>query len=240
MFRTIVFSAFGAGLLLCAALTALQLATTEPLLLQTEQFESAGAIGTDHQHGGVTAADHEHGGGSGHVHSGEKWAPEDGFERTFYTALANLVVGFAAALMLLGAMAFKGEAIDARRGILWGFAAFFALSLLPSIGLPPELPGTPAADILERQAWWFGAAAASVAGIGLIAFGRSWVAKAVGVGVMVLPHLVGAPIPPSHDVAFPGALAGKFVAASLAVSALLWIGAGLSAGWLHARLSRPA
>ena len=173
-----------------------------------------------------------------HAREQEEWGPADGIERTAYTVLANLVVGFAVSLMLLGGMAIKGDPIDARRGLFWGVAGFAAVSLLPALGLPPELPGTPAADIYDRQLWWLGAAAASAAGIGLLAFGRNWGLLLAGVVLLVAPHVIGAPAPPSHDVSYPGALAGEFVVASMVVSAVLWSVSGLAAGWLHQRLSR--
>jgi cobalt transporter subunit CbtA len=257
MLRTPVFSAFGAGLAVCVAVSALQFVTTEPLILHAEEIE--GGAEAAHDHGAAPPASlhakHAPGGdgsehvdaappiaasadNGAHVHDDEDWAPADGLERAGYTVLANLVIGFAVSLMLLGAMALKGDPIDSRRGLAWGVAGFAAMSLLPALGLPPELPGTPAADIVARQLWWLVAAAASAAGIALIAFARHWGLKAAGVALIVAPHLVGAPQPPSHDVAYPGALAGEFVVASLIVSALLWSLAGLAGGWLYQRLSR--
>jgi cobalt transporter subunit CbtA len=250
-----VFSAVGAGLAVCLAVSALQLVTTEPLIRHAEEFESGAGehtpsrdlprqILTAPQGGGSTEAAFNHDGGpvhadgDAHVHDAEAWAPADGFERAAYTVLANLVIAFAVSLMLLGGMALKGGPIDARRGLLWGVGGFAAISLLPALGLPPELPGTPAADIVARQLWWLGTAAASAAGLAAIAFGGHWTAKAAGVALLVAPHVVGAPAPPSHAVAYPGALAGEFVVASLVASALLWSLSGLAAGWLHQRLSR--
>jgi len=243
VFKTIVFSAFGAGLAVCVVVSAVQLVTTEPLILHAEEFEVGAGEGYDqgaHPEGiGAVATEvHVYEAGEAHVHDGEEWRPADGFERVAYTMLANLVIAFAVSLTLLGGMALNGNPIDARSGLLWGAAGFVALSLLPALGLPPELPGTPAADIVARQVWWLGAAPASAAGIALIAFSRHWAAKAAGVALLVAPHIIGAPAPPSHDVPYPGALAGEFVIASLVVSALLWLLSGLAAGWLHQRLSR--
>ncbi len=229
MFKTIVFSAFGAGLAVCLAVSALQFVTTEPLILHAEEFEGAPAPDAAAAPGPEATV---------HEHEEEEWGPADGIERTAYTVLANLVVGFAVSLMLLGGMAIKGDPIDARRGLLWGLAGFAAVSLLPGLGLPPELPGTPAADIYDRQLWWLGAAAASAIGIGLLAFSRNWGLLAAGVALLIAPHVIGAPAPPSHDVSYPGALAGEFVVASLVVSAVLWSLSGLAAGWLHQRLSQ--
>lgn len=242
MFKTILLSALGAGLAACLAITVLQTFTTEPLILHAEQFEGSGG----HDHGG-SAPEHDHAdAAAAHSHDApagagaEAWAPADGAERVAFTALANLVVGVGVALVLLALMVLAGAPIDARRGLLWGGAAFVAVSLLPALGLPPELPGTPAADIFDRQVWWIGTAIASGIGIALIAFGGHWAVKAAGLAILVLPHAIGAPPPRSHEVAYPGALAGEFVIASLVVSAVLWFSAGAAAGWLYRRLSEPA
>jgi cobalt transporter subunit CbtA len=244
MFRTIVFSAFGAGLAICLGITVLQAFTTEPLILHAEEFEAGNA---QHDHD-ISAAPAARSGGwfaawaheTAAAGEAEEWGPADGVERTAYTALANLVVGIGASLILLGFMVFRGGAIDARTGLLWGIGAFFAFSLLPSLGLPPELPGTPAAEIVSRQTWWLAAAGLSAAGIALIVFARQWWAWAGGAILIVAPHLVGAPVPPSHDVAYPGALAGEFVIASLVVSAALWLTAGAVSAWLYQRQSATA
>ena len=229
MFRTIVFSAAGAGLAVCLAVSALQAVTTEPLILHAEEFEGQAPAVHDAMPA-PNVSDRQQG----------AWAPSDGFERTAYTALANLVVGVSVSLMLLGLMVLKGDPIDARRGLLWGAAGFVAASLLPSLGLPPELPGTPAAEIVSRQLWWLATACASAGGIALIVLLRQWYWIAAGLVLIVAPHLIGAPAPPSHDVSYPGALAGEFVIASLIVSAALWGLAGLVSGWLHRRLSAAA
>lgn len=239
MFKTILLSALGAGIAACIAITVVQAFTTEPLILHAEAFEGGGhdhaAPASDH---GDAVAPHAHDDSASAAGESQEWSPADGVERTLFTVLANLVIGVAASLILLGLMVLSGRTIDVRTGLLWGGAAFVAVSLLPSLGLPPELPGTPAADILDRQIWWLGTAAVSGLGLALIAFGRSWLTSVVGLVVIVAPHVIGAPVPPSHDVTYPGALAGEFVIASLVVSAVLWSLSGAAAGWLYERLSR--
>jgi cobalt transporter subunit CbtA len=253
MFKTIVFSAFGAALAICLWVTALQFVTTEPLILHAEAFEGGAAGAHGHapaaslpnaaiMHAVAREADarlflaHTAAAEGG----AEEWGPADGLERSLFTALANLVIGFSISLMLLSAMVLKGEPIDARRGLLWGIAGFAAVSLLPALGLPPELPGTPAADIYARQFWWLGAAAASAGGIAFLVFARNWGLLALGLVLIIAPHVIGAPVPPSHDVTYPGALAGEFAVASLVASALLWSLAGLVSGGLYQRFSAPA
>lgn len=246
MFRNLLFSAVGAGVAVAVCLTLLQAFTTEPLILGAEVFEKADAQalppGQHASHGAepaAAAAVPEPTGGSpvAHGHDEEVWQPADGIERTLYAMLANLLVGVATTLMLLGVMIIKGEPIDARRGALWGIFGFIAASLLPSLGLPPELPGSAAADISMRQLWWLSTAASSAAGLGLLAFGRNWPPRVAGVALLLAPHLVGAPEPPTLEAAYPAGMAGEFVVASLVVSLLLWSLSGLVGGWLHTRLA---
>lgn len=242
MLKSIILSAFGAGLVVGAILTGVQLVTTEPMILQGEVYETASeeapaataAVVATHDHATAAPADAE----AGHHHDEGAWGPADGFERSAYTLLANLLMGVAVSAVLLGAMTLRGGRIDARTGLLWGVAGFFAASLLPSLGLSPELPGTAAAEIIARQVWWLGTAAASATGLALVVFARPWWAKAAGILIAVAPHLIGAPEPPTLEAAYPAALGAEFVVASLAVSALLWALSGLSAGWLYERLGR--
>lgn len=241
MFRTILLSAAGAGLAACLAVSVVQLVTTTPLILHAETFESA-APEADHHHApaAAPAAEAEVAAAPAHVHDEDAWAPADGIERTLYTALANLVVGVGVALVLLAGMSLRGGRIDARTGLLWGVAGFFAASLLPALGLPPELPGTPAADIYARQLWWLLAVAASAAGVAALVLGPNLLWRIAGLALIVVPHVVGAPPPPSLEADYPAVLGGEFVIASLLVSALLWATAGTAAGWLHRRLTAPA
>jgi cobalt transporter subunit CbtA len=244
MLRNLILSAAGAGVVVCLVVGGLQIVTTEPLILYAELFENAGdapaATGAEHTHeAGEATAPHEHAGAEpGHHHDAEAWQPADGLERTLYTLLADLLVGVAVSLMLLAAMVVRGQPIDAKRGLMWGAAGFVAASLLPALGLPPELPGTPAAELLGRQIWWLGTAFASAGGLALLAFGKGWMWRVAGLALLVAPHAIGAPVPPSHDAAYPAGLAGEFVVASIVVSAVLWSLSGLASGWLYARLSR--
>lgn len=249
MFKTIIISAFGAGLVVAATLSAVQSVTTEPLLFHAETFENAepaAAAAVPHEH--ATSEPHAHDAApaaaateaAAHEHDEDEWGPADGFERSAYTFLANLLMGVGVSAVLLGLMSVRGSDINARTGVLWGVAGFFAAALLPSLGLTPELPGTPAGALEARQVWWLGTAAASAIGIALIVFSQSWLLKAAGLVIGVMPHVIGAPVPPSLEAAYPAVLAAEFATASLVVSALLWAGSGVAAGWLYQRLSRTA
>jgi cobalt transporter subunit CbtA len=119
---------------------------------------------------------------------------------------------------------------------LAGFAAF---ALAPAFGLPPELPGSVAADLLSRQVWWVGTVAATALGFALLVFGaRTWTPP-LGIALLVAPHLIGAPHPAEGAGSVPPELAAAFAARSLVVNAVLWALLGLATGWLYARL-RPA
>ena len=146
-----------------------------------------------------------------------------------YTAFAFfLVAGFILARRV-------GHRVDARKGAVWGLCAFAAVQLAPAAGLPPELPGTIAADLAQRQVWWLGCVVASGSGIALLAFGRGAAMLAAGAGLLALPHLIGAPHIDTHYGTAPAELASHFAARSLAAGALAWVILGSLAGALWSR-----
>lgn len=110
--------------------------------------------------------------------------------------------------------------------------------LAPAFGLPPELPGSVAADLVSRQIWWIGTAAATAVGLWLMVFVRSVWAVPVAVAVIAAPHLIGAPHPGEGAGLVPPELAAIFAARSLGVNAVFWALLGLSTGALYARLGR--
>lgn len=241
MIKRIAQTAGFAGLLAAIVLTLLQSLWVTPLILQAETYENAAPAGevAGHAHADATAAhdhghehDHEHGGG--HSHDGEAWAPEDGWQRLLSTGLSNLVVAVGFALMLAGLFTLRAPG-QTWQGLLWGLGGFATFSLAPSTGLPPELPGTQAADLLLRQYWWIGTAAATAAGLALLAFGRHAALRIGGLLLLALPHLIGAPQPEVHASLAPAALADEFVLASLLTNALFWSALGLAAAWFFAR-----
>jgi cobalt transporter subunit CbtA len=195
-----------------------------PLIGAAEVYEAAGAH-ADHQHGQQEAAAAE-------------WEPAPGLERTGYTVLADVLAGIGFALLLAGGVALarlRGYPIDARRGLIWGAAGFLVFALAPAIGLPPELPGMQAAGLMARQEWWLSTAAATALGLGLLVFARQPIVRVIGVAILILPHLVGAPIAPHGASALPAELAAEFATASLATAALFWLLLGGISGWLYRR-----
>lgn len=230
-----------AGVLSGLVVSGLQHATTVPLILKAETYENA-----------APAPAHQHSSSNSHgearlilVHTAEPaagepeaWAPQDGIERTAYTSLATVGTGVGFALMLLAAMIASGANINARSGALWGVAAFVATGLAPGLGLPPELPGAAAAELVSRQTWWIGTAAATAIGLWLAFRIGTPAALAAAAALIVVPHVIGAPHPHEFTSTVPAELAGHFTSSSLAVHAVLWALVGLAVGFFWQKFDR--
>ncbi len=230
--RRALIAALVAAVVGCAVVTAAQQAVVVPLILKAETFEAAepAALKAEgHTHAPGTPADHHH--------DADAWAPADGIERVAYTALANLGVSLGFALLLVAGFTLAGREVDGQKGLLWGAAGFACFTVAPTLGLPPELPGSVAAAVGPRQIWWVGTALATGVGLALIVFGRHVALKILGVAAIVLPHVVGAPHPPAGEAGgVPPELAAQFAVLSLAVAALFW---GVL-GWVSGAVWRRA
>lgn len=212
---------------LCAALV--QTALVTPLILGAEMFEGAVV---------ATAGDHDTADAVASVR--QAWVPADGFQRWSLTVLADILIGAGYGLLLVAAIILRGRPVDPKRGVLWGVAGFAVFSLAPSLGLPPELPGTEAAALGARQFWWLATVAATGLGLAVVVFARATVLKGLGAVLIVLPHVVGAPHPEVHGGTAPAALAAAFAVVSLVSAALFWAVLGGTSGLLFTRLALPA
>lgn len=220
-FRQLMIAALWAGLLAGLLLTLVQRLQVMPVLLQAERYEQQQAPAP------ATAplADHDD------AHAA--WQPADGWQRIFFTAVANtgLAIGFA---LLLGvAMLLRGREKNWRRGLLWGAAGFAVFFVAPSLGLPPEVPGTAAAQLGDRQAWWLIAVLATGAGLALLVFAGKTPVKLLGALLLLLPHLIGAPQPLVASSAAPAALAQTFVYATALANAAFWLVLGALMGLFY-------
>lgn len=224
-FRNIVFSAVLVGLIAGLAVSALHAIGTTPLILQAETFETAGGEAAPaHNHDAATPVEHHH--------DAEAWTPADGFERNAYTIAANVLTAIGYALVLTGLMSLRGAQGGWREGLFWGLAGFAAVMLAPMIGLPPELPGSPAAALEARQIWWIGTVAATAGGIALLAFkrGEPW-AIILAVALIAAPHIIGAPLPPEGEHALaPLPLERRFVVVATVTSFVFWLILGALSG----------
>jgi cobalt transporter subunit CbtA len=152
-----------------------------------------------------------------------------GFNIVTFTAFAFLMVaGFAMAER-------GGYEVTPKQGLIWGLCGFIALQLAPAIGLPPELPGTPAAEVGMRQVWWIACVLCTGAGLGLIAFGTNGIAVILGFILIALPHIVGAPHLDTYFGVAPPELSAHFVSLSLGAAAITWALLGFLAALLWVR-----
>ncbi len=231
MFRSIVMSACLAGLSAGIVLTLVQQPTVAPIILAAETWESAAAADPamasqahEHAKAGSHAASRDQG-EVAHAHAGSGWAPENGFERTFWSLVTNVSAAIGFALLLCAVYTLLPN-ITVARGLLWGLAGFVVFFANPGIGLHPEIPGTVSADLFDRQLWWSFTAICSAAAVALIAWRRAGWSWGAAAALLVLPHLIGAPQPEVHGSLAPQALAQQFIWATTLVNAVFWLTLG--------------
>lgn len=223
MTRKIFVSALVAGAVAAVVAAVLQFALVIPLLMEGELYETGARV-----HFGPNGAESPAG------------APALGGDITRHglSVAFNLVtwIGLGlvtVALMALGAR--RGMRIDAGTGAIWGLAGFAVFSLLPAAGLPPELPGTVAADTFARQLWWGATVVAAVIGVLAIAFRPGLPAMMPAAILLLAPHVAGAPQLETYLGVSPPELSALFATRVLAVSAAAWVVLGAVAGWLWSR-----
>ena len=237
MIGRIVLAALIAGMAAGLIYGGVQHVRTTPLIIAAEVFETAEPAAHDHT---VAASDTTTAVAAAHEHEEEEWAPADGWPRTLSTSLASIVAGAGFALLLAGVSLLTGIPITPQNGLIWGICGFFALTVAPAAGLPPELPGMPAGDLVSRQVWWVGTIIATGAGIFLIATKREILWLVAAVVIIALPHIIGAPQPVSHETTVPAGLAASFAANTIAASAVLWCLIGLFLGLAIQKFGKDA
>ena len=216
MFRRIVFAAAISGLVAGLILSALQSLGAIPLILKAETYEKREEMTKAVQ-----------------AHRDEE-NDEGGFSRTALTVISNVLTSIGFALLLIAAFTIHGD-VDWKKGILWGLGGFATFFLAPSIGLSPELPGSLAAPLPERQMWWVATVAGTGGGLILLLFkaGAHW--KGLGVLLIALPQIVGTPLPEEHGSLAPEQLSRSFVMVTFATAAIYWLILGGVAGLLSKR-----
>lgn len=233
VFRSIVFSAALAGLIVGVIISVAQFFGTVPLIQQSEVYErKAAARPAAHDHAPPTNDLDKR-----HYHESE-WEPEEGFQRNAFTVGANILTAIGFALLLTGVYAIRGRHVTWREGLLWGLAGFVVFTAAPGLGLPPELPGMPVADLTARQTWWIATAAATAAGLCLLALRRAAWSAVLGLALIALPHLIGAPVAPESHSAIPAALSHRFIIVVTLTSLLFWALLGIATSLAFERISR--
>ncbi|KQP61195.1 CbtA family protein [Methylobacterium sp. Leaf108] len=232
-------AALVAGFLAAVVATGLQLTLTSPLILAAERYE------TQASHEAPTSLVvrvHAHGDGhSATVQADTAWEPAPGFQRMAFTGLATLVGGVGYALLLGAVLLACGREPTVETSLGFAVAGFLAVSLAPALGLPPELPGMPAAPLETRQMWWVMTALATAVGLYLIAIRRVPITILGGLVLIVAPHLAGAPDTDHTASALPAGYAAQFAARSLGIAFVFWavIGLAFAYAWSTFGRGRP-
>jgi cobalt transporter subunit CbtA len=157
--------------------------------------------------------------------------------RTALTGAANIAIALGFALLLGAAMNLTGRN-GWRMGLAWALAGYAVFFLLPSIHLPPELPGSESGPLHPRQLHWAIIVAASAAGLWIAVFSRRGVARLPGLALLVLPLILGvspSPVPPGLSAEVVQA----FSRATYLANAVLWLSLGVSMGYLHRTMRQP-
>lgn len=215
-FQQLMQSALLAGAIAGTLLFFYQHVVVEPRIVAAEAYEArnegAGAEGDQHQH--------------------SEWKPNNGLERSFFTAASTILTGIGFAALLLSTVTLCGLGLDVRRGLLWGLAGFVCFAVAPALGLPPLPPGVPVSDVHARQLWWVSTAVATAIGLLLIfATRRGWISRSAGGLFLLLPHAVGAPQTIGSQIV-PAHLVRAFALASIAGNGLFWLVLGVATGFL--------
>ena len=250
MFQRMVASALIAGIAAGLIAALLHFAFVQKFILLGEQFEtgalvhfgSSGTKAAEHDHDAAEPepadpeepAAHDHGAGHDHAATGET----SDLKRNALTVTFMVILYVAYAFLLIagfGLAEAMGKTIGAAEGMLWGIAGFVAFQLAPAMGLPPELPGTIAAELTARQVWWWATVACTGGGIAMLAYGRHWAAFGLAGALLALPHAIGAPEGPGYFGVAPPEVGAAFAARVLGTALVVWAVMGWFAAvaWHH-------
>lgn len=141
------------------------------------------------------------------------------------TVAANIVLATGFALLLGAALSIRGKT-GWRVGLLWGAAGFAVFFVAPALGLPPELPGTESAPLSDREVWWGATVAFSAAGLWLAVLDTRPAWRLLGIALLMVPHLLGAPQPAVPGGTASAEMANDFIRATLVANAVLWLALG--------------
>lgn len=247
LFQRLIWCALGVALLLGSAQTALQRLQTVPIILAAEVFEE-GKVQTPP----APQTQHVHADGAAHEHGGEEWSPAEGFDRTAWTWVANVLHAFSMALFALAAMGWwtyrRGDAAG-RFKLAFAVAAsgWLSLHFWPSLGLHAEVPGMEAAALQARQAWWLLTVVCCLLACAALAFGKHRWKFDLALVLLALPFIVGAPEHSGDTLAgFSGTahaqmteLGRQFIWATTWLSLSFWALLGMLNAWVFPRWLKP-
>jgi len=226
VFTRIIAAAALAGVLAGMLLTAVQQIRVVPALLQAEVHEKAAAAAIPSAHPERSIG-----------HDQEAREPTNGMERAMLSGVSNVVLAVGFALLLGATMVLGGGRPGWRSGLLWGLAGYAVFFVGPSLGLPPEVPGTEAARLIDRQIWWLMTVLFTAAGLALLVYARIGAARLAGVILLVVPHLIGAPQAQFHGSTAPVEVVEAFVHATVIANFVFWLSLGALLGFFYRKLA---
>ena len=212
MFKNIFVSAVVCGAIAGILATVMQMLLVTPLLMEAELFETGQSMHF------ITDGSPE-----SPIKHVDIW--EDPY-RHLMTLCFNLVTFTGFGFILVAAMAFfqkRGFTLSKAEGIVAGVSGFIVFQLAPSVGLPPELPGTIGVTVGLKQTWWIITILSTTVGILLLFLDKHKVVSGAGIIFITIPHLIGHPKLETYFGVAPPELAAEFASRALAVSLIAWI-----------------
>jgi cobalt transporter subunit CbtA len=219
-----------AGLVAAVVFAILQSVWITPLILKAEVYEDRAAAA---EQTAVYPTEH-----SGHHHDEDEWKPQNGLQRTLFTAAADLLMGVGYAFLLIALYLLWRPPKSTWWGAAYGLAGFAVFFAAPALGLPPELPGTAAAELTLRQQWWAMTALATALGLLLLFSRPQWWSRLAALVVIAAPHWVPAPHLAVETLA-PQELQSQFRLATTLCNGAFWLLLGLATSAAFRRLVLP-
>ena len=217
MFKKIITTALFAGFIVGVVSALLQLIYVQPILLHAELYET----------GSLTHFGENNSQGAHHNSAFD-------FQRNGLSILFSALIYTGYAIILVSLLAYASSLnlkIGNVRSILFVVCGFFAVQLAPAFGLPPELPGAAAAELFPRQIWWFFCVLVTILGIWIVSFSQKIPYVLIGIIIILVPHIVGAPEPEFFVGPTPPELASHFASRTLALGAASWVLLGYLSGY---------
>ena len=242
LFRNIMFTAFLSAVISGLLLGTLQSFSTTPIIYSAEKYEVT-------EEKALVADAYEHK-TSAHSHADKasQWGPKEGTERVSYTFLADVLIAFGHSLLLTSFLAliflkFRKPEISWRSGLIIGLGGYLSFYLATIIGLPPEVPGTVAADLHARQIWWTLTIVMTIIGLSTLYLAPNTF-KITGLIFIALPHLIGAPHPEIHGflnqdnsaVTALSQLEQQFLVSTAWINLVYWLVLGSLSGFFAKQL----